>query len=90
MRLIDRAIRMFAEDLGMQPDDLRSQLDNLDEQFRQSYSQSDWMGCLDAVKKQNRLLRLCPNEPECEQDDWLENVGSDFGLESSQGDDLRR
>jgi hypothetical protein len=75
MRLTDRAIQVFAEDLGMVPSDLRNQLDNLDEQFRQSYGQNDWMGCLDVVKRQNRLLKLCPNEPESDQSDWLENVG---------------
>lgn len=73
MILTDRAIQMFAKDLQIEPNDLRNQMENLDEQFRQSFARNDWMGCLAAIKKQNRLLGLCPIETESDEDDgvWL-------------------
>lgn len=66
---------MLAEQLQMKPNELRSLIENLDEQFRQSFARNDWMGCLAAIKKQNRLLGLCPIKSESDEDDWLENVG---------------
>jgi len=51
---------------------LRKQLAELDEQFRQFARRNDWMGCLNAIKKQNRLLGLCPIEnDDSDDDDWL-------------------
>lgn len=54
--------------------ELKKQLAQLDEEFRKCALKSDWMGCLSAIKKQNRLLGLCPIESQSD-DDWLENVG---------------
>jgi hypothetical protein len=54
---------------------LRKQLAELDQQFRECALESDWMCCLNAIKKQNRLLGLCLIENESDIDDWLENVG---------------
>ena len=52
---------------------LRKQLAELDEQFRQFARRNDWIGCLNAIKKQNRLLGLCPIESESDIDEWLKD-----------------
>jgi hypothetical protein len=49
--------------------ELNKQLAELDQQFRECALKSDWMGCLSAIKKQNRLLGLCPIESESDADD---------------------
>jgi hypothetical protein len=52
---------------------LRKQLAELDHQFRECVKRDDWMGCLNAIKKQNRLLGLCPIESESDIDEWLKD-----------------
>jgi hypothetical protein len=51
--------------------ELKKQLAELDQQFRECALRCDWLGCLSAIKKQNRLLGLCPIESELDDDDWL-------------------
>jgi hypothetical protein len=67
-----RRIKYHAQVLGMSYEDLKSQLDPLSKSFRDRYMAGDWRGCVEVVKLQNRLLRLCPVESV--QDDSLENV----------------
>jgi hypothetical protein len=71
MVLTDSRIKFFAEQVGLGASELKNKLQELDRQFQECSLQRDWMGCLAAIKKQNRLLGLCPIETDSDEDDGI-------------------
>jgi hypothetical protein len=67
MLLTDTQIEFFAEETGIPASQLKTKLAELDKQFKECALQRDWMGCLTSIRKQNRLLGLCPIENESDE-----------------------
>jgi hypothetical protein len=74
MILTDGQLDFFAQEIGMEASELKRRLQQLDRQFRACALRRDWMGCLAAIKAQNRLLLLCPieSEEELQEEDFCE------------------